>query len=54
MQALVAELQNNLMLQNPEAAKAKQRDMIGFFGSYVGPTALMNATFMPKLSAPKK
>lgn len=54
MQALVAELQNNLMLADPVAAKAKQRDMIAFFGTYVGPTALMNATFMPKLAAPKK
>jgi hypothetical protein len=54
MQALVAELQNNLMLADPAAAKARQRDMIAFFGTYVGPTALMNATFMPKLAAPTK
>ncbi|WP_052732974.1 isochorismatase family protein [Hymenobacter terrenus] len=48
VQALVAELQNNLAETDPAAAKANIPKEIAFYGQYVGVTSLLNDTFFKK------
>ncbi|MBC7936575.1 MAG: isochorismatase family protein [Rhizobacter sp.] len=50
--ALMAELQNNLAVSDPDAAKANQKNLLSFYGRFVGPLSLMNGTFF-KGSMPK-
>jgi nicotinamidase-related amidase len=45
IQSLAAELQNNLAMQDENAAHETQRDLLGFYNDFVGPTRLMNDLF---------
>ncbi len=49
--SLMAELQNNLAVADPDAAKANTKNLLGFYERFVGPVSLMMSTFkanMPK------
>ncbi|MEP6713349.1 MAG: isochorismatase family protein [Ferruginibacter sp.] len=50
--ALVSELQNNLAVDDPGAAKANQKHLMPFYERFVGPVSLMMGTFF-KGSMPK-